>query len=87
MPPVLVVEGLRLYYGMGKDVVKAIDGVFLELDRGRSWPSWGSRAAASPPWATPLCAYCPKTSSSTTGGYCYMTAAPSSTSSPWTRRR
>jgi peptide/nickel transport system ATP-binding protein len=34
MPPVLVVEGLRLYYGMGRDVVKAVDGVSLELDRG-----------------------------------------------------
>ena len=27
-------EGLRLYYGMGRDVVKAVDGVSLELDRG-----------------------------------------------------
>ncbi|AEA12715.1 oligopeptide/dipeptide ABC transporter, ATPase subunit [Thermoproteus uzoniensis 768-20] len=34
MPPVLTVERLRLYYGMGKDVVKAVDGVSFELERG-----------------------------------------------------
>jgi peptide/nickel transport system ATP-binding protein len=34
MPPVLTVERLRLYYGMGKDVVKAVDGVSFELEKG-----------------------------------------------------
>ena len=34
MPPVLTVERLRLYYGMNNGVVKAVDGVSFELERG-----------------------------------------------------
>ncbi|MEL9990232.1 MAG: ABC transporter ATP-binding protein [Thermoproteus sp.] len=34
MPPVLTVEGLRLYYNTQNGVVKAVDGVSFELERG-----------------------------------------------------
>lgn len=34
MPPVLTVERLRLYYGVSNGVVKAVDGVSFELEKG-----------------------------------------------------
>ena len=36
-------------YQMGDEAVHALDGVSLTVDPGSSWPSWASRAPASPP--------------------------------------
>ena len=44
------IKDLYKIYNEGKESeVRALDGVTLHIDRGSSWPSWASRARASPP--------------------------------------
>jgi len=45
-PPLLS----RLLEGKRRRVLKAVDGVDLDIPRGQRRPWWANRAAASPPW-------------------------------------
>ena len=50
MAEILRVEDLKKYFQTRKGTLHAVDGVTFSVQAGKTWASWASPAAASPPW-------------------------------------
>lgn len=46
--PLLALEGIRREFTAGDTVIAVLRGIDLEVMAARWWPSWASRARASP---------------------------------------
>ena len=57
MSEILRVQNLKKYFKTSRGMLHAVDDVTFTIEKGKTgakrWGLWGSRAAASPPWAGP----------------------------------